>query len=151
MSSTQNETAQVDRETVTNDFKVALQGTLPDAHVEQQAQRLAAAATSFSANGSVVSLVFYLQFQVSVTSPGGKTFNGKAGGLSSPGGGALFGTIYTDDINRLYSDTASFAFTATPVYLAIYFFDGNSNALGSFQAGAVSIVTGTGGGTGSWS
>jgi hypothetical protein len=33
----------------------------------------------------------------------------------------------------------------------VNFFDGSSNFLGTYQAGAVSIAVGTGGGTGSWS
>jgi Rhodococcus equi virulence-associated protein len=81
----------------------------------------------------------------------GKSFNGNAGGVSSPGGGALFGDVYTDNIDNLYANTVSFEFQVTPVYLSILFFDGNSNLLGHFQSGAVSIVTGIGGGTGHWS
>lgn len=105
--------------------------------------------TAYPANGSVASFIFYFVFQVSVK--GGKQFNGKGGGISSPGGGALFGDIYTDDINRLYRDTVSFQFNCTPVFTNLNFFDKHSNFLGSFQSGSVSTVAGTGGGSGSWS
>jgi hypothetical protein len=37
------------------------------------------------------------------------------------------------------------------VYVSILFFGGNSQMLGTFQSGAVSIVAGAGGGSGSWS
>ena len=95
-----------------------------------------AATSSYPANGSVASFIFYLQFQVNITSQGGKTFNGKAGGISSPGGGALFGDVYTDDLDKLYSDTHSFEFQSLPVYLSILFFDKDSNLLGHFQSGS---------------
>ncbi len=94
-------------------------------------------------------MIFYLKFQVNVT--GGESFNGNAGGISTPGGGALFGDVYTDNLPNLYANTVSFEFQGTNVYLSILFFDGNSNLLGNFQAGAVSTVTGIGGGSGHWS
>lgn len=126
-----------------------MQGVLEPSVLDSAVQTLVATTNSYPAKGSVASFAFYLQFQVTVT--GGKTFDGKAGGLSTPGGGALFGDVYTDDINRLYANTVSFQFNATPVYTNLNFFDSHSNFLGSFQSGSVSTVLGTGGGTGSWS
>lgn len=108
----------------------------------------AVAATAYPATGSVASVVFWMKWQVQCQ---GKTFNGDSWGIAFPGGGALFGDVYTDNLNALFANTRSFAFTATPVYTAVYFFDGSSNLLGTFQAGSVSTVTGTGGGSGSWS
>jgi hypothetical protein len=67
-------------------------------------------------------MIFYLKFQVNIT--GGESFNGNAGGLSTPGGGALFGDVYTDNLPNLYANTVSFEFQGTPVYLSILFFDG---------------------------
>lgn len=99
----------------------------------------------------MASFIFYLQFQVHITSPGGQTFNGKAGGASTPGGGTLFGDVCTDDLAPLYAETVSVEFQSTPVYLSILFFDGRSNLLGHFRPGAVSTVAGIGGGSGSWS
>jgi hypothetical protein len=81
----------------------------------------------------------------------GKSFNGTSWGIAFPGGGALFGDVYTDNIALLYSNTTNFAFTATPLYTAFYFKDANGNVLGHFQAGSVSTVAGAGGGDGSWS
>jgi len=142
-------TPPVDLRMVANDFATHMDGKMEPHKIEATKQALQATTSSYAANGSVASLIFYLQFQVNVD--GGMTFDGKAGGVSTPGGGAMFGTVYTDDINRLYNDTASFEFQATPVYTSLLFFDSSSNLRGHFQAGAVSIVSGVGGGSGSWS
>lgn len=139
----------ISKEAIGEDLRTSLQGALEPAAVDQAVERLVTTTTSYPATGSVASFVFYLQFMVTVT--GGKRFDGKAGGLTTPGGGALFGDVYTDDVNRLYRDTVSFQFNATPVYTNLNFFDSNSNFLGSFQSGSVSTVLGTGGGSGSWS
>ena len=81
----------------------------------------------------------------------GKKFGGNAGGLGSLGGGALMGDVYMDDLDKLYKNTVSFEYNATPVYTNVNFFDSDSNLLGHFQAGAVSVCSGIGDGTGSWS
>lgn len=110
------------------------------------------AATAYGATGSLASLIFYVKAQCTIN--GGKTFNGTAWGVSFPGGGALFGDVYLADapsLDQLYSRTSSFKFTATPVYTAFYFYDSHDNLLGHFQAGSISTVTGTGGGSGNWS
>lgn len=138
----------VSRDTVAKELAVQMDGKLEPAKIDAAARSLAATETSYGANGNVASMIFYLQFQVNVN--GGRSFNGKAGGISSPGGGALFGTVFTDDIDRLYRDTHSFAFQATPVYMALEFFDADHRLLGHFQSGGISTVLGTGGGTGSW-
>jgi hypothetical protein len=139
----------VDPNIVAHDFMMAMHGKLEQDKIDAATAALKATTTKYAATGSVASLIFYLKFQVNIT--GGKTFDGNAGGASSPGGGALFGDVYTDDLNRLYRDTVSFEFNATPVYLSILFFDGNSNLLGHFQSGAISTVLGIGGGKGEWS
>lgn len=109
-------------------------------------------ATSFSANGSLASLILYVKAQCNIN--GGKSFNGSAWGISFPGGGALFGDVYlagSFTLEQLYSKTGSFKFTATPVYTAFYFYDSSDTLLGHFQAGSVSTVFGGGGGAGGWS
>lgn len=102
----------------------------------------------YNANGSVASMIFYLKFQVNIDN--GKSFNGNAGGVSSLGGGALIGDVYTDDIDRLYRDTVSFEFNCTPVYTSLLFFDQHSRLLGHFQSGSISTVAGVGGGSDEW-
>lgn len=145
----QSTAATVDRATIAHEFAAHLDGKLEPEKIEAAVQALQATTTSYPANGSVASFIFYLQFQVNVT--GGKSFDGKAGGVSTPGGGALIGDVYTDDIDRLYSDTVSFEFQGTSVYTSLLFFDSSSNLLGHFQAGSVSTVNGIGGGSGHWS
>lgn len=104
--------------------------------------------STFGGSGSVLSVIFYLKFQLSVE---GKSFNGSGGGVSSPGGGALMGTVFTDDLEKLFNETQNFQFNCTPVYTSLLFFDNKSNLLGHFQGGSVSTVLGVGGGSGSWS
>lgn len=142
-----------------DDFKAHFAGKIADTELESQLQGIEKitadqlkAATAYSANGSLASLVVYVKAQCNIN--GGKSFNGSAWGASFPGGGALFGDVYLADgvtLDQLYSKTGSFKFTATPVYTAFYFYDGNDKLLGHFQAGSVSTVTGVGGGAGNWS
>ena len=142
-----------------SDFKEHFTGTLSNDVVESTVKSLEnvtepmlKAATAYGANGSLASLVFYVKAQCNIT--GGKTFDGSAWGVAFPGGGALFGDVYlagASSLNDLYARTSSFTFTATPVYTAFYFFDSSNTLLGHFQAGSVSTVAGTGGGSGSWS
>lgn len=149
MSATSTSTEpSVSREIIAHDFNAAMHGKLEPEKLNAALGALTATTNRYPANGSVASFIFYLQFQCTIK--GGKTFDGKAGGVSSPGGGALIGDVYTDDLDRLYRDTVSFQFNATPVYTSLLFFDGNSRLLGHFQAGAVSTVAGVGGGSGRW-
>jgi hypothetical protein len=55
-------------------------------------------------------MIFSLRFGVTVS--GGESFQGDAGGLSTPGAGARFGDVSTDNLARLYSDTRSFQLIA---------------------------------------
>lgn len=138
----------VTSELLAHDFVTAFHGKLDQERIDEAVKSLKSAEGRYPATGSVASLIFYLKFQVNITD--GKSFDGHAGGASFPGGGALIGDVYTNDLERLYSDTVSFEFQATPVYTSLLFFDKHSNLLGHFQAGSVSIVTGIGGGSGSW-
>ncbi|QEN89292.1 VapA/VapB family virulence-associated protein [Labrys sp. KNU-23] len=115
----------------------------------------AAAANQYPAKCSIISAIFYLRFTIEVTADRGygrvlKTFTGNAGGISSPGGGALFGTVFTNDINRLYAETVSFQFNSSPVMLNVNFFSKGHAFLGNYMSGGVSTVGGTGGGSGHW-
>jgi len=136
----------IDKKIIAQEFAARAKGKLEPEKIDSITRSLVAQTTAYPATGSVASMIFYLKFQVNVT--GGESFNGNAGGISTPGGGALFGDVYTDNLPNLYANTVSFEFQGTNVYLSILFFDGNSNLLGHFQAGAVSTVTGIGGGSG---
>jgi Rhodococcus equi virulence-associated protein len=144
-----SETATVSGEQISKDVSSLLQGKVQQSSIDSSVQVLASSNTAYGANGSIASLIFYMKCQCTIN--GGKTFNGSAWGVSFPGGGALFGDVYTSDINALYANTVSFTLVCTPVYTTFIFNDVNGNALGSFQAGSISTVSGTGGGSGSWS
>jgi hypothetical protein len=143
-----NQSTAISKKQLAADFRQVMQGRASDVLINATEKGLEAY-TGYAANGSVASIVIYQSCQCAITN--GRTFNGKSWGLSFPGGGALFGTVYTDDINRLYSQTTNFAFTGTPVYTAFYFYDDAGNLLGTFQAGSISTATGGGHGSGSWS
>src|SRR5690606_12336766 len=159
------DTTTVDKEILVADFARATEGALDPELVEAASERLRTLTTAHSAQGSVASMIFYLQVAVDIE--GGKRLRGHAGGISTPGGGGARGDVYTDDLDRiyssthslrftahlvrLYSSTKSFQFNASPVYFNVNFFDKSSHLLGHFQAGAFSTALGTGGGTGSWS
>ena len=143
-------TSPVSDEAIAQSFADAMRGKLDDEKIDAGVQALKAPADNYPCSGTVASFIFYLRFSVTVT--GGKTFTGNAGGLAVPGGGALqLGGLKTNDLNRLYSDTVSFQFTAAPASLVLIFFDGSSNVLGSAGFLGLSWITGIGGGTGSWS
>jgi hypothetical protein len=142
----------ISREAVAADLETMIRGKVKDTDVDAALSSILTATTKYPAAGSIVSLIFYIEIQLQVKIPDGKTFNGKAGAITTPGAGALIGDVYTDDLGRLYRDTVSFAFTAVPAYTNVFFFDANSTLLGHFHGGAVSIVFGLpGGGTGRWS
>lgn len=142
-----------------SDFKANFSGNISQnalnstiASLENITEEQLKAATAYSANGSLASLLLYVKAQCNIN--GGKSFNGSAWGVSFPGGGALFGDVYLADgvsLDQLYSKTGSFKYYATPVYTAFYFYDSEDSLLGHFQAGSVSTVIGGGGGAGGWS
>ncbi|WP_238774471.1 virulence-associated protein VapB [Prescottella equi] len=102
----------------------------------------------YDVHGNVISAAVYQKFHV--YGPEDMVFDGDAGGLTIPGAGAFWGTLFTSDLQRLYKDTVSFQYNALGTYLNINFFDSSGGFLGHIQAGAVSAVVGVGGGSGSW-
>jgi hypothetical protein len=140
---------------IADDFRALASGVgaLDETKIDQIVETLLTEQDAFPANGELVSMIFYLKFKVWLTNPepGDRpTFNGSGGGISSPGGGALFGDVYTDDLGLLTSDTVSFEFNLTPAYSSLLFFDSDSHLLGNFESASVSTVLGVGGGSGSW-
>jgi hypothetical protein len=156
METTKIETKVLHREQIATEFREAMSGKLEPEKIEVACKHLLAGASNhYSANGSVMSMIFYLQFQITISDNNAepynhRIFNGKGGGISSPGGGALMGDIYTDDLDRLIKDTHSMEFNCAFAYTSVVFFDKSSHCLGSFQSGSVSTVAGIGGGTGKW-
>lgn len=144
--------ATLDRDQITRDFAATVAGKMPSADIDRAVATLLAAQARYPiSNGSIIGGIFYTRITCDIVVNGKSyAFIGNGGGLFTPGGGALLGDIYTDDAARLVSSTVSFQVNATPVYVNVNFFDGNSHLLGNLQTGAVSVVTGTGGGKGSW-
>lgn len=143
-----NASQTIDTRVIANDFRNAMHDKLEPGQIEEAIQALIVNRKAYPVTGSVASRIFYLQFQLDVAD--GMTFDGDAGGAASPGGDALSGRLYTEDLERLYRDTVSFEYQSMPIYLSILFFDRNNTLLGHFMSGAVSIVTDIGGGKGSW-
>ena len=79
----------IDKKLIAHDFRVAMHEKLEPEQIDDVADALMASEKAYPATGSVASLIFYLRFQVNITD--GKSFDGNAGGISSAGGGALFG------------------------------------------------------------
>ncbi|MBC8950490.1 MULTISPECIES: VapA/VapB family virulence-associated protein [Xenorhabdus] len=133
-------------------FKQTMQGKLEPKLIDEATKRMASSGIdAYSAGGQVESFIFYLTFYLHLDFVGKKAFRGKAGGLTTPGLATIQGFVLTDNLDTLYSDTVSFAFQASPVTFSLHFFDSHSRALGSFAGLAISLITGVGGGTGSWS
>jgi len=109
-------------------------------------------AGKYPAQAQVASIGGYLHVTLGVTVAPGKllSFEGHGGGLATPGANGTWGDFYSDDIVRLFTDTVSFQCNTTLFYTNVNFFDGYSNYLGSYHGGGIGIVTGIGGGTGSW-
>ncbi len=77
----------IDKKLIAQEFAARAKGKLEPEKVDSITRSLVAQTTAYPATGSVASMIFYLKFQVNIT--GGESFNGNAGGLSTPGG-ALF-------------------------------------------------------------
>lgn len=115
-------------------------------------QRITVGESHYPVTGSIIGGLVYSRVELSLKSPDGKTHNfiGNAGGLFTAGAGALFGDLYTSDLDAVLKNTASISIIATPVYVNINFFDSHSTLLGNLHVGATSTVVGAGGGTGNW-
>jgi len=100
----------------------------------------------------IISFLFYQNIEVwgEITENVYWDFIGQAGGMSSPGMYGGFGNVYTDDIDKLHTNTKTFfMYSVVGVYSAIYFYDKDQNLLGHFQA-AFGALMGSLGGTGHW-
>lgn len=142
-------TPDVNREIIIHDFVNAMHGKLEQGKIEATAAKLRTQdSQSYPATGNIISLVFYLKLQVDTERA---VFNGSGGGLNYPGAGALLGTLFTDDQDKLYRETVSFNYVSYTAYFGMTFFDKDHNNIGHFLSGAVTtVVVGVGGGEGSW-
>ncbi|KAI5058775.1 hypothetical protein GOP47_0026945, partial [Adiantum capillus-veneris] len=141
----------VSKEVLCNDLRVALHGKVDEDTLKASVLSMQRASSIHLVSGGIVSAIFYVRLDLSVRGSASKKFEGRAGGVFTPGEATIIGTLFTDNVDMLYANTASFQFNSNPVYLTINFFDGSSNLLGYVHAGSISIVTGIGGGSGQWS
>lgn len=148
--STENNNELTVKEQIAEDFAKAFQGKMEQSLLDEAVTKIKDTQPSYAASGSIITALVYTNVHIEMSEMH-KVFTGHGGGVFSTGGGALIGSIYTDDLDKLFRDTVSFEVNSTVVYCSVIFFDKHSHTLGSFQAGAVSVSIGVGGGTGSWS
>jgi hypothetical protein len=139
----------VDNKSIALDFSNAVSGKVPQSKIDQTIAMLSDDLTAYYADCLIDSYLFYASLKVTVS--GGKILDGDAGGIFTPGVSRAYGTIYTSDIDALYANTTNFYVASAAAYFTLVFFDSDHNSLGSFQAGSIGSVFGTGGGTGTWS
>ncbi len=138
------------RKQIADDFRAVWAEKLGEAKTDQIIENMLAGDTAYAADGAIVSGVFWVQVNVNDWDGQSKAYVGEGGGVFTPGGGALIGAVYTDDLDTLLASTTRFEVNAAAAYTSIVFFDDDSNCLGSYQSGSVSTVVGIGGGKGSW-
>ncbi len=138
------------RKLIADDFRKNWFGKLSEEKMDQVIEQLLLGDTAYAADGAIVSGVFWVQVNVNDWDGQPKAYVGEGGGVFTPGGGALIGAVYTDDLEGLLANTARFEVNAAAAYTSIVFFDDDSNCLGSYQSGSVSTVVGIGGGKGGW-
>ena len=139
----------LDRELLVGEFRKQYEGKMDDEKLQQAIDKIMSKSTSYPANGNIRSLVFYINVTVEFDDLSAG-FKGDGGGIFTPGGGIMKGTLYTDDKPRLIKDTISFEIHTVAAYAAVLFFDGNANLLGHFESGTLTTAVGIGGGKGSW-
>ena len=107
--------------------------------------------TAYGAEIIIKSAIFYQRIDAYITGYS-NSFVANCGGISGlPGSYSATGNVYTDDLDKLFSETVSVMFVFAVVYSSLIWFDSSSNALGSFQGGGFNLLSGSGGGKGSWS
>lgn len=138
------------REQAADDFRKAYADKFGEEKTDKIIEDMLSATTAYAADGAIVSGVFWVQVNVNDWDGQPKAYVGEGGGVFTPGGGALIGAVYTDDLDGLLANTTRFEVNAAFAYTSIVFFDDDSNCLGSYQSGSVSTVAGVGGGKGGW-
>ncbi|PHM30987.1 VapA/VapB family virulence-associated protein [Xenorhabdus innexi] len=104
---------------------------------------------TYNATTEVHSSISSLHFDVSLDDDD-KVFKGDSRGLTFSSVGISVGTIFTNNLAKLYSDTTVFYFTGFPKYLTLYFFDKHHSLCGRFRGTPLSFVPDFGCGAGLW-
>ncbi|WGD37460.1 VapA/VapB family virulence-associated protein [Lysinibacter sp. HNR] len=103
---------------------------------------------SFNVEVNIASYIFYSQIEVWAN---GKKFYGDAGGVGLPGPAKGWGTLSTDDFDRLVKLTNSFQINSLAVGVNILFYGPGTELLGSALVGGIGSAVGIFGGSGRWS
>ena len=138
---------------IAQDLAALLKDKLDQPRIDAALAALKEAANSYTADASWASFIFYAKVYLNVTSGNMNSFDGNAGGIAIPGGGASGGTLYLEPnvtLELLYKNTASFSFVAAVAYIGIQFWSSQGYVLAHYEGGGASVA-GTGTGTGSWS
>jgi Rhodococcus equi virulence-associated protein len=133
-----------------HDFRNHFSSRLGEKKTDEIVEKMLAADAAYATDGAIVSGVFWVEVRVNSWDGQDLQYTGEGGGVFTPGGGALVGAVYTDDLPGLLANTSRFEVNAAAAYTSIVFFDDDSNCLGSYQSGSVSTVVGIGGGKGTW-
>lgn len=119
--------------------------------IDEVVQSLKAPASKYFAEAKISGYIFYGEIEIREQEAPKWIFNGQFGGAVGIGAGGMGGGISTADLDRLTANTHSFWIMATPLWVAVMFFDRKSRFLGTYQAFAFSTVNGiSAGGTGKW-
>lgn len=142
----------VDRALVAREFAERMSGKLDQEKIDAGVRALTAEGTTHSGNLTVASLIFWIRVTVTDDDTN-RSFLGNAGGISSPGGGGGWGTIWATDDNfdRLYGATTGFEINMAVAYTSVVFFDDDGWTLGHIQTGSFSTAAGIAYGSGTWS
>jgi hypothetical protein len=147
-----DEHTEIVKKLIANDFAEIMKGKMHQSKIDAAVAKMLGPSTGYAATTYYTQVVFYFYVSAYFTGnppPSMLYFYGNGGGIGTPGGGASPGTIYTDSIPTLLSNTVAFQLNLASAYFNVNFFDDSSNLLGSFH-GVNLPMLGIGGGSGSW-
>ncbi|WGD37441.1 VapA/VapB family virulence-associated protein [Lysinibacter sp. HNR] len=106
---------------------------------------------TYVAFGAIIGAFAYARIHIEMENGSAPRFDGNADGIFTLGTGALINAeLYTNDLERLQSDTVTFRVVSLPGGVAVSFFDSDTKMLGRILAESASTALGAGRGTASW-
>ena len=147
----------IDKDALVKNYLELVEGKLQQEQIDSNVEAIKSmlsAQKEYKCDGEVVAAVFYAMVKVHVDktpSNRGGNFTGHPGGIGI-GAGKFWGKLYTNDLEKVYAETTSFAFTftPTPIASAVYFHDKHNNTLGYVSCAGVMPILGGGSGSGKW-
>ncbi|CDL82734.1 VapA/VapB family virulence-associated protein [Xenorhabdus szentirmaii] len=136
---------------ILEDFKKNIANKWPPELIDKTVKKVTSLETqNYTALATIESTIIHQFFKVGLTGYP-VHFEGSTTGLSTPGFGSSAGLVFTDNLDKLVSDTRSFWFVGNMSYLGMYFYNDDGSWLGQFQGASLSLVIGGGTGRGEWS